>query len=142
MTLDTAEHRRMAEGLSAGWQRWGTYLGERSWGTVREDYWAPMAQRGSIVRTITPAAALGYCRLPMLRGSLDPWWLQRIWGRESNFGQNISVRLKSTECLPFANSFMTNAAVAFSCFVNFNDELPPFRGGQRLIICDTRSGRE
>jgi hypothetical protein len=38
MTLDTAEHRRLAEAPSAGWHRWGTYLGERSWGTVREDY--------------------------------------------------------------------------------------------------------
>jgi hypothetical protein len=36
---------------------------------------------------------------------------------------------------------MTNAAVAFSCFVNLNDELLAFRA-QRLIICNARSGRE
>jgi hypothetical protein len=36
----TAEHRRLAEALATGkkWRRWGTYLPERQWGTVREDY--------------------------------------------------------------------------------------------------------
>jgi hypothetical protein len=38
----TAEHRRLEE-VRAGegekkWRRWGTYLPERQWGTVREDY--------------------------------------------------------------------------------------------------------
>ncbi len=36
----TAEHRRLAEadGGEAKWRRWGPYLSERQWGTVREDY--------------------------------------------------------------------------------------------------------
>jgi hypothetical protein len=36
----TAEGRRLAEGHArvANWQRWGPYLSERQWGTVREDY--------------------------------------------------------------------------------------------------------
>ncbi|MCB0914510.1 MAG: glucosidase [Actinobacteria bacterium] len=36
----TAEQRRLddAEAGRAHWQRWGTYLSERAWGTVREDY--------------------------------------------------------------------------------------------------------
>lgn len=36
-----AEKQRLAEAKgihSAGWRRWGPYLSERSWGTVREDY--------------------------------------------------------------------------------------------------------
>ena len=36
----TNEHRRLAEartGASA-WKKWGPYLSERQWGTVREDY--------------------------------------------------------------------------------------------------------
>src|SRR3990172_7263623 len=36
----TAEHLRLAldyEG-KAGWRKWGPYLSERAWGTVREDY--------------------------------------------------------------------------------------------------------
>jgi len=36
----TAEHRRLEEVRATGkkWRRWGTYLPERQWGTVREDY--------------------------------------------------------------------------------------------------------
>jgi hypothetical protein len=33
----TAEQRRL-DGDRAAWQRWGPYLAERAWGTVREDY--------------------------------------------------------------------------------------------------------
>ena len=35
-----AEKQRLAEDLSPKhrWQRWGPYLAERQWGTVREDY--------------------------------------------------------------------------------------------------------
>jgi hypothetical protein len=38
--MTTAEGDRLAETRSGGadWRRWGTYLGERAWGTVREDY--------------------------------------------------------------------------------------------------------
>jgi hypothetical protein len=36
----TAEHRRLAEDAARtrNWKRWGPYLSERQWGTVREDY--------------------------------------------------------------------------------------------------------
>jgi hypothetical protein len=36
----TAEHHRLLDSKErlANWQRWGTYLSERQWGTVREDY--------------------------------------------------------------------------------------------------------
>jgi hypothetical protein len=36
----TAEHRRLQEERDTGkkWRRWGMYLSERQWGTVREDY--------------------------------------------------------------------------------------------------------
>ncbi|HEV2764494.1 MAG TPA: hypothetical protein VGV38_16055, partial [Pyrinomonadaceae bacterium] len=36
----TAEERRLAEARarSAHWKRWGPYVSERAWGTVREDY--------------------------------------------------------------------------------------------------------
>ena len=36
--LDTAEGRRLGAAAADGWQRWGPYLSERQWGTVREDY--------------------------------------------------------------------------------------------------------
>ena len=36
----TAEHQRLQDHLNrkANWKKWGPYLSERSWGTVREDY--------------------------------------------------------------------------------------------------------
>src|ERR1700758_4532502 len=36
----TAEHNRLEEARDrrAHWKRWGPYLSERAWGTVREDY--------------------------------------------------------------------------------------------------------
>jgi len=33
----TVEHQRLADD-GAVWRRWGPYLSERAWGTVREDY--------------------------------------------------------------------------------------------------------
>jgi hypothetical protein len=39
MIAETAEGRRLAEARAgAPWRRWGPYLSERQWGTVREDY--------------------------------------------------------------------------------------------------------
>ena len=40
MQVTTPEHDRLDEirAGSADWRRWGTYLSERAWGTVREDY--------------------------------------------------------------------------------------------------------
>ena len=37
---DTREHERLAElhGDLTSWRRWGPYVAERAWGTVREDY--------------------------------------------------------------------------------------------------------
>ncbi len=34
----TPEHDRLAEDARTDWLRWGPYLSERAWGTVREDY--------------------------------------------------------------------------------------------------------
>src|SRR5262245_25305429 len=38
--MKTAEHARLAEARDgkAPWRKWGPYLSERQWGTVREDY--------------------------------------------------------------------------------------------------------
>src|SRR3954462_13560793 len=39
-SVDVVEQRRLNEAREAGipWKKWGTYLSERQWGTVREDY--------------------------------------------------------------------------------------------------------
>ena len=38
--VDVVEQRRLYEAREAGvpWRKWGPYLSERQWGTVREDY--------------------------------------------------------------------------------------------------------
>lgn len=36
--FDTVEGKRIARASEDGWRRWGPYLAERQWGTVREDY--------------------------------------------------------------------------------------------------------
>jgi hypothetical protein len=36
--LATAEGQRLGDADAGGWRRWGPYLSERQWGTVREDY--------------------------------------------------------------------------------------------------------
>jgi hypothetical protein len=38
--LESKEHKRFAgrDGDLTAWRRWGPYVAERSWGTVREDY--------------------------------------------------------------------------------------------------------
>src|SRR6476620_9567672 len=40
MNTTTADHRRLDQQRTgkSNWQRWGPYLSERQWGTVREDY--------------------------------------------------------------------------------------------------------
>ena len=53
-----AEADRLAEdaGRTQNWKRWGPYLAERQWGTVREDY----SEHGNVWEyspTITPGAA-------------------------------------------------------------------------------------
>src|SRR6202007_2892215 len=36
--LETTEGRRLAATTGATWRKWGPYLSDRQWGTVREDY--------------------------------------------------------------------------------------------------------
>jgi hypothetical protein len=56
--IETAEQRRLNEAREARipWKKWGPYLSERQWGTVREDY----SQNGN--------AWDYFSRLPMGRG--------------------------------------------------------------------------
>ena len=52
----TAEEKRLDASLHRNehWKRWGPYLSDRAWGTVREDYSAT-ATLGNICRTIMRA---------------------------------------------------------------------------------------
>jgi hypothetical protein len=56
------ERVRLSESAarSKHWERWGPYLSERAWGTVREDYgpYGGLGHIGEIFRRRLPAPAL------------------------------------------------------------------------------------
>ena len=109
-TPATAEDRRLAEdgARDQNWKRWGPYLSERQWGTVREDYSRGRRRAGTTSRTTTRAAARiagartacsasrdRECRLcfalALWNGS-DPILKERLFGLtgpEGNHGEDV-----------------------------------------------------
>jgi hypothetical protein len=71
----TKEEIRLAESgtRKKHWKRWGPYLSERAWGTVREDY-SRTGTHGNTYRTITPVRAL-------IAGTRTAWPGSVIGGR-------------------------------------------------------------
>ena len=59
--VEVAEQRRLNRAREEGipWKKWGPYLSERQWGTVREDYtpdgnaWDYLQLTGSLFRRLT-----------------------------------------------------------------------------------------
>ena len=105
----TAEHLRLQEDLErrGHWKRWGPYVSERSWGTVREDYsangdaWSFLSHdmaRSKAYRWGEDGLA-GYCdRYQLLSFSLalwngkDPILKERAFGlvpSEGNHGEDV-----------------------------------------------------
>ena len=103
--MSGAEARRLADAHAGRepWYRWGPYLSERQWGTVREDYSADGDGLGVPSRTITPAraptagartACSGICddqgrlcfALALWNGA-DPILKERLFGLSGNRGQ-------------------------------------------------------
>ena len=78
----SAEHRRLEEARgTVKWRRWGTYLSERQWGTVREDY----SQDGN---------AWGYLTHEQARSKAYRWGEDGILGLCDNRGLfNFSISL-------------------------------------------------
>ncbi|MBA3938789.1 MAG: glucosidase [Planctomycetes bacterium] len=105
---DTPEHRRLVEDAQRthNWKRWGTYLAERQWATVREDYSAtgecwdyfPHDQARSRAYRWGEDGLLGLtdreCRLcfaPALWNGRDPFLKERLFGLtgpEGNHGED------------------------------------------------------
>jgi hypothetical protein len=103
------EHRRLAEdeGREKNWKRWGTYLSERQWGTVREDYSAggecwtylPHDHARSRAYRWGEDGLLGWsdreCRLcfaPAIWNGRDPILKERLFGLsgpEGNHGEDV-----------------------------------------------------
>src|SRR5215468_349181 len=83
----TAEEQRLEEARlrTKHWKRWGPYLSERAWGTVREDYSADgIAGISDRHQTICFALALWNGRDPILKERLFG-----LSGSEGNHGEDV-----------------------------------------------------
>ena len=105
----TPEHQRLAENAARthNWKRWGPYLSERQWGTVREDYspngdaWSDFTHEQSRSRAYRwgEDGLLGFtdrqCRLCFalaLWNGRDPILKERLFGLtgpEGNHGEDV-----------------------------------------------------
>jgi hypothetical protein len=107
----TAEHARLEEARSDGeqkkWRKWGTYLPERQWGTVREDYSAdgeawdyfPFEHAASRAYRWGEDGLLGLCDnrglacfCVALWNGADPILKERLFGlsgTEGNHGEDV-----------------------------------------------------
>ena len=116
----SAERQRLAEDTARErhWKRWGPYLAERQWGTVREDYSAdgellgllparPRPQprvslgRGRPARLLRPQARL--CFALALWNGRDPILKERLFGLtgpEGNHGEDVKERYYYLDSTP------------------------------------------
>lgn len=120
LPLSTVEHRRLADDArrEKNWKRWGPYLPERQWGTVREDYspdgeaWTYFNFEQSRSRAYRWAedGLLGItdreCRLCFavaLWNGRDPILKERLFGLtgpEGNHGEDVKETYFYTACTP------------------------------------------
>ncbi|MFO0736388.1 MAG: glucosidase [Labilithrix sp.] len=115
----TAEHRRLAEARDGvKWRRWGNYLSERQWGTVREDYSAngdawnyfPHEHARSRAYRWGEDGLLGFCDnrglfhfAVALWNGQDPYLKERIFGLsgpEGNHGETVGELYWYTDATP------------------------------------------
>jgi hypothetical protein len=119
----TAEHRRLEETRANGkkWRRWGTYLPERQWGTVREDYSAngepweyfPFDHAASRAYRWGDDGLLGLCDnrglvcfCPALWNGADPILKERLFGltgNEGNHGEDVKELYWYLDATPTAS---------------------------------------
>jgi hypothetical protein len=104
----TAEQVRLDEALAGKkWRRWGTYLSERQWGTVREDYsengdaWGYLSHEDACFRTyrwgedgllgFSDNRGLVHFAVALWNGK-DPFLKERLFGLtgpEGNHGEDV-----------------------------------------------------
>ena len=119
----TAEHRRLEEDRTRtkNWKRWGPYLSERQWGTVREDYSEDGDAWRYFSREQAPSRAYRWgedgllgitdrqCRLCFsvaLWNGKDPILKERLFGlngHEGNHGEDVK------ECYYYLDSTPTHS---------------------------------
>src|SRR5213594_1886228 len=92
----TAEERRLGEvqARTAHWRRWGPYLAERQWGTVREDYSANGAAWDYLPHDHARSRAYrwGEDGIAGLSDGRDPILKERMFGlpnSEGNHGEDV-----------------------------------------------------
>ena len=117
--LQTAEGRRLREiNDGVAWRRWGPYLSERQWGTVREDYshdgdaWTffPHAHALSRAYRWGEDGLAGFCDTGMrwclglaLWNGNDPFLKERLFGLsngEGNHGEDVKEVYHYADALP------------------------------------------
>ena len=120
-----AEARRLDEArIGVPWRRWGPYLAERAWGTVREDYsadgdaWAsfPHEQARSRAYRWNEDGLLGIsddqqrlCLALSLWNGADPILKERLFGltnAEGNHGEDVKELYFYLDALP-TSSYLT-----------------------------------
>ena len=123
MTVSTLEDSRLLEDAkrSSYWKRFGPYLAERQWGTVREDYsadqngWSyfPHAQAQSRAYRWGEDGLLGLadrqarlCFAPALWNGNDPCLKERLFGLtgpEGNHGEDVKELYYYLDATPTAS---------------------------------------
>jgi hypothetical protein len=105
----TVEHQRLQESVNdhSGWRRWGPYLSERSWATVREDYSADGDAWEYLPHDLARSKAYRWgedgiagicdryqllCFAPAFWNERDPILKERLFGltpHEGNHGEDV-----------------------------------------------------
>ncbi len=95
-----AEHARLAEARrGVPWRRWGPYLSERAWGTVREDY----SPDGDAWGAFTHDDQQRLCLALALWNGHDPILKERLFGLsnpEGNHGEDVKELYFYLDALP------------------------------------------
>ncbi len=120
LPIDNPERQRLAadENRTENWKRWGTYLSERQWGTVREDYSSTgecwdyfphdharsrayrWGEDGLMGWTI---ASVVWCFAVALWNGRDPILKERLFGLtgpEGNHGEDVKECYYYLDCSP------------------------------------------
>ena len=126
--MQTQEHLRLAEKVVDDvphWYKWGPYVSERAWGTVREDYSAdgdawgyfPFDKANSKVYRWGEDAIAGWCDryqvlvfAPVFWNGQDPFLKERLFGLtsvEGNHGEDVK------ECYYYIDGTPTHSYMKF-----------------------------
>src|SRR6516164_7428345 len=123
--MSTREHERLREIRDdvSGWRRWGPYVGERAWATVREDYSADGDAWGYLPHDLARSKAYrwgedgiaGVCDryqllvfAPVFWNTRDPILKERLFGvtpHEGNHGEDVKEYYFHLDCTP-THSYM------------------------------------